>query len=209
MDKAAVKMAVEYLIETKRYVEQKKYVLETVNNWSKRQIRFMGEDAALNPLVDLGLDSSEALQNIFALIERKRRTVPTAKKMDYQRDYMRQRRQRIMKGIKLEEIVRGKRMTDTERTAYSATLLAGWTKRREELITKHPEASWKERNELVGQFWESVDKQLDNDLAEAEKVLAAPGHRKVRTVQIRQPKGILGQKLQAALTKKPSKPKKK
>lgn len=209
MDKEAVKAAVEYLIETKRYVEQKKYVLETIHNWPKRQIRFNGEDAPMNVLVDLGLDSAEALTNVFALIERKRRTVPTAKKMDYQRDYMRQRRHRIMKAIKLEEIVRGKRMTDAERTTYSASVLAGWTKRREEAIAKHPEASWKERNQIAGEFWESVDKQLDNDLVEAQKVLEAPGHRKVRTVQIRQPKGILGQKLQEALTKKPRKPKKK
>ena len=39
IDKAAVKTAVEYLIDTKRYVEQKKYVLETIHNWPK-PIRF-------------------------------------------------------------------------------------------------------------------------------------------------------------------------
>ena len=150
MDKAAVKVAVEYLIETKRYVEQKKYVLETISNWSKRQIRFAGEDAPMNALVDLGLDSEEALTNVLALVERKRRTVPNSKKMDYQRDYMRQRRQRIVKALKLEEIVRGTKMTEAERTAYSAATLAEWTKRREAVIAKHPEASWKERNEIAG-----------------------------------------------------------
>lgn len=209
MDKAAVKTAVEYLIDTKRYVEQKKYVLETIHNWPKRQIVFAGEDAPMNALVSLGLDSDEALVNVFALIERKRKTVPNSKKMDYQRDYMRQRRQRIVKAIRLEEIVRGKKMGDNERTAYSATLLADWTKRREAAIAKHPEASWKERNEIAAAFWESLDKQLDHDLAEADKVLTTPGHRKVRTVQVRQPKGILGAKLQEALTTKRSKPKKK
>lgn len=209
MDKAAVKAAVEYLIETKRYVEQKKYVLETISNWSKRQIRFAGEDAPMNALVELGLDSEEALTNVLALVERKRRTVPNSKKMDYQRDYMRQRRQRIVKALKLEEIVRGAKMTEADRAAYSAATLAEWTKRREAVIAKHPEASWKERNEIAGQFWESVDKQLEHDLAEAKKVLDAPGHRKVRTVQIRQPKGILGEKLKEALTTKRSKPKKK
>lgn len=209
MDKAAVKTAVEYLIETKRYVEQKKYVLETISNWPKRQIRFAGEDAPMNALVELGLESAEALTNVFGLVERKRRTVPNSKKMDYQRDYMRQRRQRIVKAIKLEEIVRGARMTDAERTAYSSATLAEWTKQREAVIAKHPEASWKERNQIAGQFWETVDKQLDHDLAEAKKVLDAPGHRKVRTVQVRQPKGILGAKLKEALTTKRSKPKKK
>lgn len=209
MDKEAVKSAVEYLIGIKRYVEQKKYVLETISNWPKRQILFVGDDAPMNALVELGLDSNEALVNVFALIERKRKTVPNSKKMDYQRDYMRQRRQRIVKATKLEEIVRGKRMSDTERVAYQAMLLADWTKRREAAIAKHPEATWKEKNELAGTFWESVDKQLERDLTEANKVLASPGHRKVRTVQVRQPKGILGEKLKEALTTKRSKPKKK
>ena len=202
MDKAAVKAAVECLIETSRYVEQKKYVLETISNWPRRQVRFAGDDEPLNALVDLGLDSSEALTNVFALIERKRRSVPTSKKMDYQRDYMRQRRQRIMKAIRLEEIVRGKKLDDKARAAYTATIMAEWTKRREEAIKQNPNASWAERNVISGKFWESVDNQLDRDLEEAKKVLDAPGHRKVRTVQIRQPKGILGQKLQEAITKR-------
>lgn len=207
MDKTAVKSAVESLIETKRYVEQKKYILETIANWPKRQIRFAGDDEPLNVLVDLGLESQEALTNVLALVERKRRETPTSKKMDYQRDYMRQRRQRIVKAIKLEEIVRGKKLDETARAAYSATVMAQWTKQREEAIAKKPNATWKERNEIAAQFWQKVDEQLDHDLNEATKVLEAPGHRKVRTVQIRQPKGILGQKLQEALTAKKRKKK--
>lgn len=202
MDKTAVKSAIEALIDTKRYVEQKKYVLETIANWPKRQIRFQGEDEPLNILVDLGIQSPEALTNVFGLVERKRRDAPSSKKMDYQRDYMRQRRQRIMKAVRLEEIVRGKKMDEKQRTAYSATILAQWTKQREAVIEGKPEADWKQRNVLVGEFWKRIDAQLDKDLAEAAKVLEAPGHRKVRTVQIRQPKGILGQKLQEALTTK-------
>jgi len=202
MDKEAIKAAVEALIHTTRYVEQKKYVLETVENWDKRQIRFAGEDEPLNALVDLGVESQEALANVLTLIERKRRLVPTARKIDYQRDYMRQRRLRLTKAVKLEEIVRGKRLTKDERDAYKAATLAGWIKRREDVLAKNPEANWKQRNELVATFWEQVDRQLETDLAEAQKVLDAPGHRKVRVVQVRQPKSILGQKLQDALTKR-------
>ncbi len=199
MDKSAIKTAVESLIKTKRYIEQKKYIAETIENWSKRQIRFVGEDESLNALVDLGLESNEALVNVFALIERKRRAVPSAKKMDYQRDYMRQRRKRVMTSIKLEEIVTGKKMTAEDRVAFSAQLNANWTKLREAELAKYPDADWKERNEIVGRFWESIDNRLEAEMAKAASVLDTPTHRRVRKVQVSKPVGILGEKLKTVL----------
>lgn len=202
MDKEALKAAVEHLIKTKRYIEQKKYVQETVAGWSKRQIRFVGEDESLNALVDLGNESTEALDNVFALIERKRRAIPSAKKIDYQRDYMRQRRKRIMLATKLEQIVTGKKMNLDERTAFSATIVANWTRQREEVLAQYPEADWTERNEIVGKFWESIDRRLEAEFAKASSVLDTPTHRKVRKVQVNKPVGILGEKLTAAFGKK-------
>jgi hypothetical protein len=202
MDKSAIKVAVEALIKTKRYIEQKKYVLDTVESWSKRQIRFVGDDEPLNAMVDLGLESREALANVFALIERKRRAIPTAKKMDYQRDYMRQRRHRLMSAIKIEQIITGKKMTAEEKAAFSAALLADWTKQREAELAKYPEADWKERNVIVGHFWEAIDNRLNAELAKANSVLDTPTHRKVRKVQVRKPVGILGEKLQSALDRR-------
>ena len=199
MDKSAIKAAVESLIKTTRYIEQKKYITETVENWSKRQIQFVGDDAPLNALVDLGVESEEALDNVFALIERKRRAIPTVKKMDYQRDYMRQRRKRVMIATKLEQISTGKKMDAEQRAAFAAVLIADWTKKREQELAKYPEADWKERNEIVGRFWEAIDTRLESEFAKASSVLDAPGHRVVRKVQVRKPVGILGEKLQSAL----------
>ena len=202
MDKSAIKTAVECLIKTNRYIEQKKYVQETVDGWEKRQIRFAGDDEPLNALVDLGIESQEALDNVFALIERKRRTVPTAKKMDYQRDYMRQRRHRIMLATKLEQIVTGKKMDATERAAFAATIMADWTTKRELELAKYPNADWKERNEIAGRFWEGVDERLEAEFAKASAVLDAPNHRIVRKVHVSKPVGIIGEKLTAALKKR-------
>ena len=201
MDKTAVKKAVECLIQTKRYIEQKKYIAETVDSWSKRQIRFVGEDEPLNALVDLGVESKEALVNVFSLIERKRRAVPTAKKIDYQRDYMRQRRRRITLATRLEEIVSGKRMTAEERSTFGAVTLAEWTRQREVELAKYPTADWKERNEIVGQFWEAIDNRLEAQYQKACAVVGTPTHRMVRKVQVRKPVGILGEKLTHALDK--------
>lgn len=202
MDKEAIKTAVESLIKTARYIEQKKYVLETVAGWSKRQIRFVGNDEALNCLVDLGVESEEALQNVFALVERKRRSVPTAKKVDYQRDYMRQRRKRVMLATKLEEIVTGKRLSGDERTSFAAALVAEWTKQRELELAKFPTADWKERNEIVAEFWETIDRRLEDEFEKASSVLDTPTHRKVRKVQVTKPVGILGEKLTSAFSRK-------
>lgn len=202
MDKSAIKTAVECLIKTTRYIEQKKYVIETVDGWSKRQIRFVGEDDPLNALVDLGLESTEALDNVFALIERKRRAIPRVKKIDYQRDYMRQRRKRIMLATRLEQIVSGKKMDADERAAFGVAVMAEWTKQREDELAKFPAADWKERNEIVAQFWETIDRRLEQEYNQAESVLDAPNHRKVRKVQVTKPVGILGEKLHTALKKR-------
>lgn len=202
MDKADIRKAVESLIKTNRYIEQKKYIEETVTMWSKRQIRFVGDDEVLNALVDLGLESQQALDNVFALIERKRRAIPTAKKVDYQRDYMRQRRKRVMLATKLEQIVTGKKFTAEERTEFAAKLVADWTKQRETELAKFPTADWKERNEIVGQFWETIDRRLETEYEKAASVLDTPTHRKVRKVQVTKPVGILGEKLTAAFGKK-------
>jgi len=177
-------------------------VLETVAGWSKRQIRFVGNDEALNCLVDLGVESEEALQNVFALVERKRRSVPTAKKVDYQRDYMRQRRKRVMLATKLEEIVTGKRLSGDERTSFAAALVAEWTKQRELELAKSPTADWKERNEIVAEFWETIDRRLEAEFEKAASVLDTPTHRKVRKVQVTKPVGILGEKLTSAFSRK-------
>lgn len=202
MDKEALKVAVEHLIKTKRYIEQKKYVLETVAGWSKRQIRFVGEDEPLNALVSLGIESEEALDNVFALIERKRRAIPSAKKIDYQRDYMRQRRKRVMLATKLEQIVTGTKLDADGRAAFAATQMAEWTKQRENELAKFPNADWTERNEIVAKFWEGVDRRLESEYAKASSVLDTPTHRKVRKVQVNKPVGILGEKLTAAFGKK-------
>lgn len=202
MDKSAIKTAVECLIKTNRYIEQKKYITETVAGWEKRQIRFAGEDEALNALVELGLESQEALDNVFALIERKRRTIPTAKKMDYQRDYMRQRRHRISLAIKLDQIVTGQKLNADERAAFAAALMADWTTQRELELAKYPNADWKERNEIAGRFWESIDHRLEDEFAKATAVLDSPNHRVVRKVQVSKPVGIIGEKLIKALKKR-------
>ena len=202
MDKQAVKAAVESLIETTQYLSIRRAFDELIRTWDKWPTRFAENMAVYNALVDLGRESPDALANVYALVERKRRGVPAAKKVDYQRDYMRQRRVRVNKAIELEEIVRGKPMGADERKAYGIAVLADWMRQRQEMLAKHPEASWKDRNELVGKFWEELEARLDNELEEAHKVLEAPGHRKVRKIDLRQPKGVLGQKLKEALASK-------
>ena len=199
MDKESIKTAVKALIKTPRYTDQKRYILETVAKWPKRQVILAGEDAQYNPLVALGVESLDALNNVFTLAERKRRLSAPVKKIDYQRDYMRQRRKRLMTAIKLEQIVSGKKMDAEERDAYGAMVLSEWTKQREEELAKFPDADWKERNVIVAKFWEKIDRRLDTEYNKALAIMDAPNHRVVRKVQVKKPVGILGEKLESAL----------
>lgn len=187
MDRQALKEAVQLLIESSEYHVLRKEIVEMIAQWPRRQLMFGGDYIALNSLIDLGLQSRESLDNLFQLVERKRKLVPNSKKVDYQRDYMRQRRQRQLKAVKLEEIVRGKPMTTQEKNAYMAAVWAEWMTRRNDYLKGFPDADWKRRNELTGQFWESIDKALEKELDEATKVLGYPDGRKKRVVKVEKP----------------------
>jgi hypothetical protein len=117
-------------------------------------------------------------------------------------DLMRQRRLRIKLAIKLEEIVTGQKLDAEARAAFGAAILADWVKQRELELAKYPAADWKERNEIVGRFWETIDRRLEDEYNKAVSVLETPNHRVLRKVQVRKPVGILGEKLTNALDKR-------
>jgi hypothetical protein len=200
MDKAALREAAELLIQTSEYISLRRQIKEMVAMHQKRETVFAGGLISLNVLIDLGVRSESALENFFAMVERKRRVTPSIRKVDYQRDYMRQRRTRLANAVRLEEIVRSKQLTPVERRAYEAATLAAWMAKRDELLAAKPDADWKTRNRIVGEFWLSVDRQLAHDLEEAEKVLAYPGGRRRRIVRVdKRPTTVLGRQLYDAL----------
>jgi hypothetical protein len=201
MDRTTLKQAVEMLIASDEYSSIRREVVDMVS--SDRPKRFADNLETLNSLIELGKDSMEALNNVFSLIERKRRERPSVRKSDYQRDYMRQRRKRIAKAVELESIMRGKAMSPDEKSSFIAAISADWMTKRDKALAQHPEANWTERNRISGDFWQYIDSQLDTELAEAKRILDTPNRRVRRVVRVEhQPKTELGKKLKDALSKR-------
>ena len=172
MDKNAVKDAVQFLVDTDRYAELKKNLKVALANWKTKPMVFVGELAILNALLDVGILSGPAFQNVFDIIERTRRGSPTTGKTDYMRGHMAARRARERKAVQLAEIINGRKMKPDEKEAYAMAVHTGWMVKRGEYMAEREPLEWSERNAVIGDYWRAVDAELDRDLEEAQRVLS-------------------------------------
>ena len=169
MDKQAVVDAVNYLIQSENSTKLINEITEVIENWDMYPMAFDGKLKCLNALIDVGLESREAFENLVKLIESKRKLIPTLKRADYQRDLMRERRARFAKALELHELTKGPLKSNKERKKATDELRARWAKARVDYIKSKGDLSWKERNVASGEFWEQVDRNLDKSLKEARK----------------------------------------
>lgn len=190
-NKQQIAEAVNLLIAEDHYTKRIKQILEIVEDWDDSPRVFADRLASLNALVDIGLDDMANLQELFTLVENRRKLVPLMKKVDYQRNLMREKRERLAKAVKLEELVRGKTLTQLERERYKKSMNGKWTKEKTAYIAAKGELSWKARNEVTREFWEKIDAQLTKDLAEAERVLDRAPVKRKRTVKVERTYGTL------------------
>lgn len=198
MDKQDIADAVNFLIAEDSYGKRLKQIEDIIENWDDSPRVFAGKLSALNALVDIGLDDRANLSELLALVESRRKLVPLMKKVDYQRHLMREKRDRLMKAVKLEELVRGKALATKERDAYKLNVSKRWVKEKDKFIKEKGQLSWKERNEATRQFWAGVDAQLDRDLAEAEKVLLHEPVKRKRVVRPEPPVTAMSKAFQKA-----------
>jgi DNA repair ATPase RecN len=169
MDKQAVVEAVNFLIQSENYTKLINEITEVVENWDMYPMAFDGKLKCLNAMIDVGLESREAFENLVKLIESKRKLIPTLKRADYQRDLMRERRARFAKALELHELTKGPLSNTKDRKRVTDELRARWAKARVDYIKGKGNLSWKERNTASGEFWEQVDKTLDKNLKDARK----------------------------------------
>lgn len=174
MDKARIAAGLSVLVTCKEFTKRIKQIKDIATDWQDTPLLFGGPLEPLNALVDVGVTKPEALDKLIDLATAKRRQVPVAKRVDYQRDLMRAKRERLYKALKLEELVRGSPVSGTARQKYMLDTQKKWVAERKEFISKKGSLSWKERNEAANEFWRKVDERLDHDLAEAQAVLDRP-----------------------------------
>jgi predicted polyphosphate/ATP-dependent NAD kinase len=143
---------------------------EIIEQWDMHPMAYDGQLKPLNAMIDVGLHSREAFENLVGLIERKRKLVPDIKRADYQRDLMRERRARYAKAIELHELTHRTKASPVERRALEESFRKRWAAARAEFIGAKGQLSWKQRNAASGEFWQMIDEKLDQNLREARRV---------------------------------------
>lgn len=170
MDREKVVEAVNYLIQSDNYTRLINEMTEIIEKWDMHPMAYDGSLKCLNALIDVGLESRDAFEKLVDLIERKRKLVPVIKRVDYQRDLMRERRARFAKALEIQELRSGKKFKSAaERKKHSDKLRKQWSEERAKYISAKGKLSWKERNVVSGKFWDHLDATLDKELREARK----------------------------------------
>lgn len=160
--------AVNMLIYAQDYNKKIRGIRDMIANYDEFPTRFYGVLSPLNSLVDIGLSDQQAFNRIVALIERKRRQAPQAKRRKYQANLMLERRHRLKKAIELQELTKGV-MSEDSRAAYGKALQLRWRQERDAYVKAKGDISWAERNEAASEFWAKIDETLDHNLAEARR----------------------------------------
>lgn len=187
MDKERIADGLTLLANTKEFAKRVKQLHDIIADWEDTPLLFGGALEPLNALIDVGLAKPEALGKLIELAEKKRRSVPETKRIDYQRELMREKRERLYRAVELEELVRGSPLKGAARQRYMTEKQARWMDERAAFIESKGVLSWKERNEAAGQFWRQVDEQLARDLDEAKAVLGRPPAKRKRVVKLAKP----------------------
>ena len=170
MDKVKVVEAVNYLIQSDNYTRLINEITEIIEQWDMHPMAYDGNLKCLNAMIDVGLESRDAFERLVDLIERKRKSIPVIKRVDYQRNLMRERRARFAKALELHELRSGKKLKSAaDRKKVTDKLRKKWADERATFISDQGELSWKERNVVSGKFWDALDATLDKELREARK----------------------------------------
>jgi len=161
--------AVNFLIESPKSGRLINEMRGIIAKWKTRPVVYAGDMVILNAMLDVGIENIEAFEKLVTLIEERRKMVPQSRRLDYQKNLMRDRRLRGNKAVELHELTSKKTLTTGERKKYLDGLQARWAKARQEFIASKGELSWKDRNAASQEFWSTIDRQLDANLATARR----------------------------------------
>lgn len=163
-------------------------------------VRLHGDNAVLNPLVDLAVDHPTQYANVMNLVETKRsaRGLPPLDdartkddqfdKTDYMRDFMQQKRLRERKAAEIENMMRpdSAKLIGRTRLDYMQAQSNKWKKQRDELLAKarkeHGRLTKEQMNALLKGFWQRIDDELEELEALARAELQKPAHQRGKVV---------------------------
>lgn len=197
-DVARAQKALQFLVDSPygmRHIQRIKALVE-----KPRAMPFQDEADSLNELLVIGRQSREALDKLIDVVEYKRRS-----RGSYQRDFMATKRARERKVVQLESLLREKNLNLDERMLVLRQYYDKWNVEKDAFVAAREPGSWMERNEVIREFWTSVDENLDKRLAAAREQEARIVHRKHVIHNWGKPQGVLGEKLVEALSTLPGK----
>lgn len=159
---------VNYLIEAPNYAALINEITRIIETWDTHPMVYGGSLTCLNAVIDVGLQNREAFERLIKLIEDKRKLLPAVRRTDYQRDLMRERRARMAKALELHELSAGP-LRGAARMIEMQNIQQRWARAKSQYLAGKGKLGWAERNEASREFWETVDRNLDNNLAAAQK----------------------------------------
>ncbi len=170
MDRTAIVEGLNILIQADNYVPLIREITNIIERWDTHPMAYEGNLKPLNALIEVGLESREAFENLLSLAEQKRKLLPVMRRVDYQRNLMRERRARIAKALELQELTTSKSFKSAkDRDKATREIMQRWGEARKKFIAAKGKLSWKERNVATTAFWETIDTQLDDNLKAARK----------------------------------------
>lgn len=160
--------AVNLLIEAPNYAALVREITRIIETWDTHPMAYGGKLACLNALIDVGLHSRDAFERLVTLVEDKRKLLPQVRRVDYQRTLMQERRARMSKAVELHEARHGV-LRGAARMAEMQAIQQRWADARHTFLQSKGEMSWDQRNEAIKEFWATIDRNLDKNLADARK----------------------------------------
>lgn len=161
--------AVNHLVAAPSHTSLVAEMTRIIEQWDTHPMVYGGQLACLNALIDVGLHDREAFERLVDLAAERRRQVPKARRADYQRDLMRERRARQQKALELQELTIGHVLRGSARIAYIEGLQNRWAEAKAEYIKSKGDLTWSERNAAAAEFWAQIDETLDANLKAARK----------------------------------------
>lgn len=194
-DVKKARQAVQFLVDSPFFDRNVKRLRSLLDK--PRTTPYRGETEFLNELLVIGRQRRESFERLVELAEYKRDD-----RGSYQRRFMAAKRQRERKVIALEELLRGKKLGLDERKDALLKQYEVWNREKEAMLAKFPGAEWIKRNELIKQFWDTKEAELDALIAEASKPPVSRKRKEVVVVE-REPASAFGAKLKQAIGEQP------
>jgi hypothetical protein len=160
--------AVAYLISSDSARSEITALLRLVDEYPELPKKFDGHLEVLNPLILIGVADKPSLDKILEFVANNRAATPKDTRNDYQRDIMADRRRRMYKAIDLHEITTGRRLRGVERKQYGRDAHARWMKALEAKLEEFRGEDYFTKHLIRKQFWERIEKQLDENIAAAK-----------------------------------------